>query len=397
MKTLSIVLVVFAVGTLFSCKKGIDVYTPVAAPAAVSKISADTISAAKKCGNSLQTSFARKIDSIQRKQNSPKPSLGNTAQCVSTVTEVIYLDFNGQTLTGTLWNDLTGQAVIACPSVMNQLTATQRTVIVANVQERYSQFDVLVTTDQTKYNNAPANARTRVIITRGMNSIFPMAAGYSFIGSLSWGMETPCIIMADNLGYSVPDIIWNIEHESGHAVVLGHQSLWVNGVLQYVYHPVTGLGSWDATGKIMGTCYQANIVGWADGLDELGDPQHDTELLGYYLGFKPDDITSIVTVTAGTTYKQFLSDEGDVDMFQWNKKVGKITITGFNCDMEVLIYNANGYQETLDDPTRVGISPRIVTANSGNKLTFYVRAKNPSTANISTIRQGGGYSLKVTN
>src|SRR5687768_15613842 len=72
----------------------------------------------------------------------------------------IYLDFDGQYVTGTSWN--WGGPINAQPST---LTVSAIQEIFNRVAEDYRPFDINITTDSTVYLNAPFNKRMRVIIT----------------------------------------------------------------------------------------------------------------------------------------------------------------------------------------------------------------------------------------
>ncbi|HOZ88308.1 MAG TPA: hypothetical protein PL029_11140, partial [Bacteroidia bacterium] len=63
--------------------------------------------------------------------------------------KVIYLDFNGQVVTGTLWNS--GNTINALASTISTLNMIQ---VWKRVSEDFRPFDVNVTTDSVRFNNA---------------------------------------------------------------------------------------------------------------------------------------------------------------------------------------------------------------------------------------------------
>ncbi|MEI6862538.1 MAG: hypothetical protein WCL04_09835, partial [Verrucomicrobiota bacterium] len=93
---------------------------------------------------------------------------GTTGQAVPPVLSsrplsgsVIYLDFDGETVTDPDWNR--GRAITATSS---GLTVVQMTAVWQQVAEDYRPFDVDVTTDLSRYVGAPVGRRIRCIVTR---------------------------------------------------------------------------------------------------------------------------------------------------------------------------------------------------------------------------------------
>lgn len=74
-------------------------------------------------------------------------------------TDVLYLDFDGATVTGSIWNDASHPTITA--SAYN-LTAAQITEIWNRVKEDYWPFNIDVTTDANRYANTPVGRRMRV-------------------------------------------------------------------------------------------------------------------------------------------------------------------------------------------------------------------------------------------
>ena len=73
---------------------------------------------------------------------------------------VIFLDFNGHAVSGTMWN--TNGAFTCNPAGLSDAAITE---VFNRVAEDYRPFNINVTTNETKYNSAPANRRMRVVIT----------------------------------------------------------------------------------------------------------------------------------------------------------------------------------------------------------------------------------------
>src|SRR5689334_8965044 len=131
---------------------------------------------------------------------------------------VIFLDFDGQTVTNTSWNY---NGPIVCGA--SGFNSSQITEIFNRVSEDYRPFNINVTTDSTKYWAAPAARRMRVILTVSYEW-YGSAGGVSFVGSFTWGDNTPCFVFTSLLNYNVKYCAEAAAHEAGHTLGLYHQS-----------------------------------------------------------------------------------------------------------------------------------------------------------------------------
>jgi len=131
---------------------------------------------------------------------------------------VIFLDFDGHFVEGTLWNN--GQSFSCVAANLNE---AQITKIFRSVAEDFRPFNINITTDSTSFLNAPINRRIRIIVTptsswrNGVN-------GISYIGSFVWGDDTPGFVFSDKLNNNPKYIAECCAHESGHTLGLAHQS-----------------------------------------------------------------------------------------------------------------------------------------------------------------------------
>ena len=73
---------------------------------------------------------------------------------------VIYLDFDGETISGTAWAG--GATIVASPA---QMSTSQIMEAWERIARDYEIFDVNVTTSRAAYDGAPPNRRTHCIIT----------------------------------------------------------------------------------------------------------------------------------------------------------------------------------------------------------------------------------------
>ena len=198
---------------------------------------------------------------------------------------VIFLDFDGETVSGTGWNS-TGP--IYCGA--SGLTESQVTEIFSRVAEDYRPFTVNITTDSTKYFSAPNNRRTRVIITV-TSDWYGSAGGVSFVNSFSWGDDTPCFVFSALLNYNTKNIAEAVSHEAGHTLGLRHQSSYdPNCVKTSEYNSGKGSGeqSW---APIMGVGYARNLTTWYNGQSTLG------------CNFYQDDLDIITSAVNGISFR----------------------------------------------------------------------------------------------
>jgi len=201
------------------------------------------------------------------------PLLNSYPQAAATV----FLDFDGAYVTGTSWNwngNITASPASLAPSSIIE--------IFNRVAEDYSIFNINITTDSIVYLAAPTRERIRIIITP-TSDWYGNAGGVSFIGSFTWGDETPAWVFSQLLSNNIKYIAEACSHETGHTLGLQHQStydLYCNKTAEYS----TGQGSGEiAWAPIMGVGYYKNLTTWYNGKSAIG--------CNYY----QDDITKIVT------------------------------------------------------------------------------------------------------
>lgn len=388
MKKLPILLMVAISIALVSCQKETSLLLTPEHPSKP-EVSNPLVQNPPPCGNTLDNWLTQKIAILEKNVKQ------NEQSCSATSMKYALMDFNGHTFWNTPWNQ-PGISIV-CQSVTNQLTAAQRTALVAMVSRNLSPWNVIVGTNESEYNNTPYNERTRAMVTRNMNNIFPIAAGYAVVGSMfSNQTEFPCFIMADNLGYDIFNLSWNITHELSHTMGLNHRSLWQNGQLIYVYYPVTGDSPW-AVGDIMGSCYGADYTTLGNGTDEFGNPHYPVAYMNSFIGERADDVPNTTAeampVSLNTTKKKVLNNATDVDVYRLGKKTGKVSVIAYNVDIRVEVYSASGQLiAVLDNPNDINVALASITAPTGNKLFFKVR-RSPNVTNLPAETAYGAYEI----
>jgi hypothetical protein len=185
---------------------------------------------------------------------SPQLSSLPTAQAT------IFLDFDGHYVTSTIWNG--GKAIDCAPSGMNDAQIIE---IFNRVAEDYRPFNVNITTDSTKFLAAPLTKRIRMIVTT-TSAWYTGVGGVAYVGSFTWGDDTPGFIFPDRLGPFKPKIVAECcSHESGHTLGLSHQSKYDGScAMTSIYNDGVGTGAigW---APIMGNSYYKNLTGWNNG------------------------------------------------------------------------------------------------------------------------------------
>jgi hypothetical protein len=179
--------------------------------------------------------------------------------------KVIFLDFDGHYIVGSYWN--TSGPIDAKPSGM---TVEEQAATVARVRADYSEFPVTVTDDSTVYFAADPLKRMRVIITESWEW-YTQAGGVAYVGSFTWGNETPCFVFSSLLGYGSKVVADAASHEAGHTLGLRHQSACSGGVKTQEYN--SGIAP-DGKGYLMGYPYD-KISGWQIGTNSVCSPQDD--------------------------------------------------------------------------------------------------------------------------
>ncbi len=189
----------------------------------------------------------------------------------------LLLDFDGQVVTSIYWNG--GVTINAAPSGFSDLLVQQ---IWEMMSEDYRPFNLNVTTNESVYNAAPINRRMRVIFTP-TNTAAPGSGGVAYIGSFTWGNETPCWVFNGGLkGAGEAG-----SHEAGHTLGLGH-----DGRISPPESYYQGNGNW---APIMGVGYYVNMVQFSKGeYPSANNLENDINVIGTTNGFtfRTDDYSN---------------------------------------------------------------------------------------------------------
>ncbi len=321
-------------------------------------------------------------------------------------TATIYLDFDGHTVTGTLWNG--GSPLVCAPA---PLTDAQITEIFNRVSEDYRPFNVNITTDSLKYLAAPLAQRIRVIVTP-TSAWKPGVGGISYVGSFTWGDDTPAFVFTDRLGPNNAKYIAECcSHESGHTLGLSHQSSYdASCNLTETYNTGAGNGE-TGWAPVMGNSYYKNMTGWNDGPTPYGctNVQDNLSIITSLNGFtyRTDDYTE--TMDAGTftpnssfTLNGIVSTSNDKDAFRFDfNQLSSIHMdaipynvdannAGANLDIKIMLYNSSRLLIRTYDPSSMMSVTIDTSLNAG---TYYFVLDGTGNANTSNYGSLGSYTL----
>lgn len=309
----------------------------------------------------------------------------------SSANPVIYLDFDGHYVEGTMWNVY---GPFNCNS--SGLDNTQITEVFNRVAEDFRPFNINVTTSETKYNQAPTNRRVRIVITTSNEWYGTGAGGVAYLNSFTWSDETPAFVFSALFGYNIKKISEASSHETGHTLGLRHQSSYdANCVKISDYHWGYGVGEigW---APIMGAGYNQNMTLWHNGPNSISCNNIQTDLsiitsITNGLGFRTDDHTDAFATATTTNFnsnQQFtisgvVEKTDDKDLFKFTMPVAG------NFELSAVPYNVG----TGNSGSDLDLQVEFIDA-SYNTLGIY----NPGTtlsSIVDTIIDAGIYYLRI--
>lgn len=286
-------------------------------------------------------------------------------------TRKLYLDFNGQVVTGTWWNGSAwGTTINAAPLDLDGSPSTWSPdelrfiqSVWQRVAEDFAIFDVDVTTEEP---SADALVRTdaadtaygvRVVVTKDFtrNTVSPCnCGGASFLNTVGKPVAGPSWVFYDNLSFNEKNVAEAASHEAGHALGLAH-----DGTSTTAYYQGHGAGatSW---APIMGVGYRANVTQWSRGdYASANNKEDDIEIIGRSFPILPDDVAdtyaqsrSLASTVAGTQQSLratgLVGSASDVDVFNFAAGPGRIELAaqgaevGPNTDLLLELRDAGG-------------------------------------------------------
>ena len=214
-------------------------------------------------------------------------------------TNVVYLDFNGHTISNTAWNSSYGvTSWVARPYDMDGAPTTFNAAELANIAsiwrriaEDYAPFNVDITTQEP---TTLTNTTGRILITPGTDQsgqLLPAgnsSGGIAYVGV--WGYSnyattfSPAFVYSD-MQYNQPDFIAEAaSHELGHNLGLSHDGTGTQG---YYGGHGSGYVNW---GPIMGASYYIHQSQWSKGeYTGANNTQDDVAIITNKLTLRTDD------------------------------------------------------------------------------------------------------------
>lgn len=326
----------------------------------------------------------------------------------------IFLDFDGQLVTGTSWN--WSGAINAQHSGFSVDGMTQ---IFNRVAEDYRIFNINITTDSTVFAAAPAAQRMRVIITPTYQW-YGNVGGVAFVGSFAWGDNTPSWVFSSLLGNNPKYVAEAVSHEAGHTLGLQHQSAYTTACSKTEYNPGNGSGetSW---APIMGVGYYRNLTTWHYGTNTYGCNYYQDDLAiiagaSNNFGFRTDDIgnmhttaTSVGFTSTGFSTTGLINSGADKDVFKFTLSsptyvhltaipqnvgtVGSYNYSGANLDIKLSLLDYKG--DTIGQYSPASLVNAQLDSNLNNG-TYYLVVEGTSNANLADNASLGYYSLAAS-
>lgn len=268
---------------------------------------------------------------------------------------VLYLDFDGETVSGTSWNTNSndGDTLQLTSSRFDSDSNVRQ--IFRHMAEDFKPFDINVTTDRSVYNAATSSQRMMVIFT-DYSSWYGTAGGVALLNSFG-GANYCCFAFTNNLNNAANSAVV-ASHEAGHTLGLSH-----DGTSDDEYYDGHGSG-YNSWGPIMGAPYGKRIQTWDNGTyPDANQLQNDFNIISDKLPSRPDDASGTAALPFNATdtvatLRHFNITSGNTpeasDTFAFSTRGGDINLSvsptvsvdnetsGSNLDLAITIKNQSG-------------------------------------------------------
>ena len=257
--------------------------------------------------------------------------------------KIIYLDFDGEVITNTAWNNYVNLDVIDAKAFDKDGDVTSFNAdeiesieaIFGRVAEDFMPFNVNITTDYSVYAAADDFDRLNLVIT-DTHDWYPGAGGVAYVGIEGRPDEfyQPGWVFSDALGNNSKYIAEAASHEIGHNLGLSHDGKGAAG-----YY--TGHGSGD-TGwaPIMGVGYYKELTQWSQGeYNNATEKEDDVAIIESAYGIREDDHGDLLTDATLLHFEEgafaaegLIEQRTDVDIFTHTAS-------------DLVVYQINGLEE----------------------------------------------------
>ena len=338
---------------------------------------------------------------------------------------VVYIDFDGATISGTAWNGSYAQLFALAYNVEgdeSSFTELERTRIVDiwhRVAEDLAPYDIDVTTERPLVFNSTTGT---ILVTHSID-----ASGHAINCTSCGGVAyvnvfgrsnyhtyySPALVFYDKLGGGTETYVAEASsHEFGHNLGLSHDGT-TTGDAYYAGHG-SGLVSW---APIMGNSYYNNVTEWSKGeYANANQSQDDLAIIDGKLGYIPDDhgntrgvATGLLTGAGGevvssnpeldphnalTENKGVIGSDDDVDVFTFVAGAGTVNLTvtpawdafyrsssrrGANLDVEAELQDLGGATIAFSEPNTDTSAAINATVNAGTYYLLITGAGNAVT------------------
>jgi len=300
----------------------------------------------------------------------------------------IYLDFDGQLVTGTTWNNQnytgsynTGNTINAPafstdPDFQNYSAAELSAIrnVWARVAEDFRPFQVDVTTENPGENLFRQGGQAiRVLVSTDIDGTtgqqwFANAGGVAYLGSWDWTNGSPVWVFYNRLSNNEKNIAEASSHEVGHAFGLSHDGRNSPKEGYYQGHG-TGQTGW---APIMGVGYYKSLVQWSKGeYSSANQTEDDVSIIAGRVGFLADDhadvqaaATALAVDSSGAmSGSGVIATRTDKDWFRFATQAGSVSfnVAPFelsdgkaNLDVQVRLLNSSGtVVSTINETNRL--------------------------------------------
>ncbi len=314
-------------------------------------------------------------------------------------TRVIYLDFNGHTITDSDWNEGLDPSIQVAPfdidGVPGRFSAAELVIIQQiwrRVAEDYAPFDVDITTEDPGINGIISgdgvDPRFGVRALIGDDATYIGEAdpvgllGLALLGTYGGARDNPALVFSVAHGTDYALIADTISHEVGHTLGLEHHGSDIGGVVEEYY---AGHGIW---APIMGSGPSNAVSQWSRGeyANANNPDQDDIAVISTFIPVATSDHPSdkaaadaAAIVLPGDTLMGTLRSAGDTAWYRFAAMPGVATFTGS--------------VSSLGPNLKVGLS--VIDA-AGNVLGSSTPNLRPLSASLTvTLPAYGEYYLEV--
>ncbi|MDB5272596.1 MAG: hypothetical protein JWO58_963 [Chitinophagaceae bacterium] len=260
----------------------------------------------------------------------------------------LYLDFDGETVSGTAWNN--GATIVAAPSNMTDDQIRETWEIVS---EDYRAFNLNVTTNVNVFNTYPKNMRMKHITTTSKDVT---TTGVAYLGSFTWNDDTPSWGTYTDQGKIAGEVA---AHELGHTFNLSHDGREINGIHEEYFAGNDGA----LAAPIMGAGYYNPVTQWSKG-DYYATPSNTQDDLTIIsgtpgIGYRTDNqgnttatAAALVVSSSGAVSADqnagVIEKTTDLDFFSFTTSGGTVQLNvttvarDGDLNIEVKLYNQSG-------------------------------------------------------